>query len=78
MEREVITMTKYQVKLTSSTGEDSYEDELYDTREEAEEAGAYACSCYHQGYEILNMSNPYENPASEEEDLDYEIIGVED
>lgn len=55
---------------------DGTEDEMeetFDNYDEAAEMGAYYCSCYKQGGEILNMSNPGDYPL-EEDDCDYEII----
>lgn len=71
-------MTKYQVKYIYSNGEEEFEDELFDTEEEAQEAGEYGCSCYHQGNEILNMSNPGDYPLSDDDDVDFEIIEVDE
>lgn len=36
----------------------SFEDEVYDIEEEAEEEALYLVSCTKQGAEILHMSNP--------------------
>lgn len=35
-----------------------YEDEIFDTEEDAEEYALYLCSCTREGTEILHMSNP--------------------
>lgn len=58
-------------------GTDEEEDELYDSEEQAEEAGCYGCSCYSQGAEILNMSNPGDYPLDDGE-CDFEIIEVDE
>ena len=71
-------MPKYQVKYIFSDGEDSYEDELFDTEAEAEEAGQYGCSCYHQGYDELHMSIPGDYSCEDELDVDYEVIEIDD
>ena len=34
-----------------------YEDEIFDTEEDAEEYALYLCSCIREGAEILHMSN---------------------
>lgn len=49
------------------------DDETFDTYDEAADTAAYYCSCYKQGGEILNMSNPGDYPL-EEGECDYEII----
>jgi len=56
------------------------QDELFDTKEDAEEAALYLCSCTRTGAEILHMSNPgdYDYDEDEFEDPDYEIVEVED
>ncbi len=69
-------MTKYKYILTFEDGEkiDSekeYKDldmdnAIFDTYEEAEEAGLYASSCVRDGAEILNMSNPGDYEYDEE------------
>ena len=43
-----------------------------------EEAGSYGCSCYREGGEILNLSNPGDYPLDEDDDCDFEVIEVED
>lgn len=71
-------MTKFQVKYTCSDGEVDYGNELFDTEEEAREAGEYGCSCCPQGNEILNMSNPGDYPLSNDDDIDFEIVAVDE
>ena len=71
-------MTKYQVKYIFSDGTEELDDELYDSEEEANEAGLYGCSCYKTGGEILHMSNPGDYDEPDESDRpDFEIIEVE-
>ncbi len=69
---------KYKVKYIFSNSEESYEDNLYDTEEEAREAGEYGCGCYSLGNEVLNLSNPGDYPLDEDDDVDFEIIEVEE
>lgn len=38
----------------------------------------YMCSCYHEGMEILHMSNPGDYPLDEDADVDYEIVEIDD
>ena len=70
-------MTKYKVVMQYSDGTTEEYDDLYDTEEDAKEAGDENCSCYHQGGVILNMSNPGDYPLDEDDWIDYEIIEVE-
>ena len=70
-------MTKYQVKFIYSNGEEETEENIYETEDEAREAGDYGCSCYHEGGEILHMHNPGDYPLNEDDDIDYEIIEVD-
>ena len=58
-----------------SNGE--YEDEIFDTEEEAEEHALYLCSCVREGAEILHMSNPGDYDP-DDYDEDYEIVEVDD
>lgn len=70
---------KFKVLFHYPNGTDEVEDELYDTEEEAEEAGCYRCSCYSDGAEIFNMSNPGDYPLDGTEgDADFEIIEVDE
>ncbi len=64
---------KYKVIFHYSSGETEEEDELYDTKEEAREAGEYGCQCYYDGGEILHMSNPGDYPETFDP-CDYEIV----
>ncbi len=59
-------------------GTDEEEDTLYDTEDQAEEAGCYGCSCYRLGGEILNLSNPGDYPLDEDGDCDFEIIEIDE
>lgn len=63
----------FKVLYKYSDGTEEYEDETYDTWDEADEAGQYGCSCYSGGNEILNMSNPGDYPL-DEDGCDYEVI----
>ena len=70
--------TKYKIIMVYSDGTEEEEDDLFDDQASAEEYAQYLCSCYHQGGEILNMSNPGDYPLDEDDDVDYEIVEVED
>lgn len=64
-------MIKYRVE---NDGE--YEDEVFDTREEAEEYAAYLSSCAETGAEILNLSNPGDYGTDDYND-DYRVVEVD-
>lgn len=57
-----------------------YEDEIFDTEEDAEEHALYLCSCTREGAEILHMSNPgdYDYDENNFEDSDYEIVEIDE
>lgn len=77
-------MPKFKVKMLGDDGDfyleegGSYDPQLFDTEEEAEEAALEACSNCRLGMEILNMSNPGDYPYEDDMDIDYEIIEVDD
>lgn len=53
------------------------EDELFDTYDEAYEAGVYDSSCANLGAEILHESNPGDYDYDEDEEYEFEIEEVE-
>ncbi len=53
-----------------------YEDEIFNTEEDAEEYALYMCSCFREGAEILHMSNPGDYDEDDYEDPDYEIVEI--
>lgn len=57
-----------------------YENEVFDTEEDAEEHALYLCSCTREGAEILHMSNPGDYDYDEDvfEDSEYEIVEIEE
>ena len=70
-------MAKYRVILHTDT-EDQIEDELFETEDEATEYGLYCCSCYRQGAEILNMSNPGDYPLDEDDEMTFDVEEVDE
>lgn len=70
--------TKYKVMMHYPDGESEELDEVFDTESEADEEALYMCSCYHEGREILHMSNPGDYPLDEDADVDYEIVEIDD
>ena len=69
-------MTKYRIDMIYPDGTREEDDEIFDDRESAEEHGAYMCSCYSLGGEILNMSNPGDYPLDDDDDADFEVIEI--
>lgn len=67
-------MTKFKVLFYGE-----YEDEVFNTKEDAEEYALYLCSCAREGAEILHMSNPgdYDYDEDNFEDPDYEIVKID-
>lgn len=65
-------MSKYRVLFN-----DEYDDEIFDTEEDAEEHALYLSSCAKLGAEILHMSNPGDYDEDDYE-IDYEIEEIED
>lgn len=65
-------MSKYRVLFN-----DEYDDEIFDTEEDAEEHALYLSSCTKLGAEILHMSNPGDYDEDDYE-IDYEIEEIED
>lgn len=65
-------MPKFKVALDGE-----FEDEVFDTEEEAEEYALYLSSCAGEGAEILHLSNPGDY---DEDDCDdnYEVVQVEE
>lgn len=57
-----------------------YEDEIFDTEEDAEEYALYLCSCTRVGAEILHMSNPgdYDYDEDSFEYPEYEIVEIDE
>ena len=66
---------KYKLIITTSDGPDE-QDEVFETREDAEAFGSQWCSDFAQGGEDLHMSNPGDYP-DENSDCDFEKIEVD-
>ena len=64
-------MPKFKVALDGE-----FEDEVFDTEEEAEEYALYLSSCAREGAETLHLSNPGDYDEDDYDD-DYEVIQVE-
>lgn len=67
-------MTKYKIIIDGDE-----QDDVFDTKEEAEEYALYLCGCAHVGAETLHMSNPgdYDYDEDNFEDPDYEIVEID-
>lgn len=57
---------------------EEYEDEVFETEEEAQECMDTIVSECRTGAEVLNMSNPGDYPYDEDDDfdIDYEIVEI--
>lgn len=71
-------MAKYKVIIHYSDGTSEEEDEIFETRAEAESHGSYVCSCIETGAEDLYLSNSGDYPLEAAVSADYEVIEVED
>lgn len=67
---------KYKVEMHYSDGTIEEDDEIFDTEEEARDHGEYMCSCYSDGAEILNISNPGDYPLDPDMEADFEVLEV--
>lgn len=67
-------MTKYRLIFQGEP-----DDELYDSYDEADEAGLFACSCARIGTEILYLSNPdyYDYDYDENEEYEFSIEEID-
>lgn len=65
-------MTKYKILIDGE-----YEDEVFDSYEQAEEHALYLSSCIREGAAILHMSNPGDYDEDDYDD-DYEIVEVDE
>lgn len=68
---------KYKVMMIYLDGSKEEQDETFDDETSADEYGQYCCGCYHQGGEILHLSNPGDYPLNDE-DVDYEVFEVDE
>lgn len=66
-------MTKYKVIF-----EGEVEDEVFDTYEEADAYALEMISCYHEGGEILELSNPGDYPYDPDYEPEVEIVDFEE
>jgi hypothetical protein len=67
----------YKVKMQYPDGTTEEEDEVFETREEADAYGLIQCSDYKAGGEVLHLSNPGDYPPPDEVgSAHFEIIEV--
>lgn len=71
-------MPKYKIVMQYSDGTSEEEDDIFDSKEAAEEYACYLVGCCSDGAETLNLSNPGDYPIDEYEAPDYEIIEIDD
>ena len=80
--RKVELVPKFKVLILFPTGmkidSELEENEVFTSREDAEEYGLEWCSNYHAGGEVLHLSNPLEYPPDEEGSIDFEVVEIED
>lgn len=57
----------YKVVMKYPDGTTEEDDEVFDSKPDADAHGLYMVSCYRTGGEILHMSNPGDYPLSDEE-----------
>ncbi len=68
----------YKVVMKYPDGMEEEDDEVFETKEEANAHGLEQCSNYVQGGEDLHMSNPGDYPLSEDDDdVDFDVIEVD-
>lgn len=67
----------FKLKIFES-GFEEYEDEVFETKAEAQECMDTIMSDYRTGAEVLNLSNPGDYPYDEDDnfDIDYEIVEI--
>lgn len=67
----------YKLKIYED-GFEEYEDEVFETKEEAQECMDTIISDCRTGMETLNLSNPGDYPYDEDDDIDidYEIVEI--
>lgn len=65
---------KYRISLSFEDGSTEQPEEVFDSEDAAREFGYQWISDYHQGGEVLHMSNPGDYPLNEDEEVDLEVI----
>lgn len=66
----------YKVVMKYSDGTTEEDDEVFESEADATEHGLYLCSCYAEGAEVLNLSNPGDYPLDEDDKADFEVVEV--
>lgn len=66
---------KYKVVIITDDGRDE-QDDVFETREDADDFGLQWCSDFSQGMETLHMSNAGDYP-DEDPDCEWEVIEVD-
>ena len=67
---------KYKVVMITSDGRDE-QDEVFETKEDAEAFGLQWCSDVAQGREDLHEHNPGDYPLDEDDECEWEVIEVD-
>lgn len=68
----------FKVVLKFSDGSVEEDDEILETEQEANEYGQQQVSSYQAGGEVLNLSNPGDYPLSDDDDVDFEVVAVDE
>ena len=68
----------FTVKYMYDNGEVEFDEDVFETEEQAYDHGQYMHSCNESGWEILNMSNPGDNPIEDAIDFDFEVVEVDE
>jgi len=63
----------FKLIFRNADGTEEEDDELFETEDEAQEAGLYGLSCMGLGREILHMSNPGDYPLSDDDEMDFYV-----
>lgn len=78
-------MPKFKVMINCNGDEEflmedySYDDAIFDSEEDAKNAGLEACNASRLGSETLHMHNPGDYSYDEDEyEVDYEVVEIDD
>lgn len=66
-------MAKYKIIF-----EGEEQDEVFDTYEDADDYVNELIGCWHEGGEVLQLSNPGDYPYDPDDEPDYEIVEIEE
>ena len=64
----------FRVVFSFQDGSTEEGDEVFDSWEDAEQYAVQWISDYHAGGEVLHLSNPFDYPNDEDEDVEFDVI----